>query len=77
MPDGLYEVKALVGDIASPSWQQVSLNGVDAGVYDLKAGRYAWTPTKQIEDGRLAARFVLRGDDVAGLSELLFVRTDF
>ena len=75
---GRYDVEALVGCARCASHQRVRFTDVDAGTYDLAAGRFAWTPHRAVDiaDGRLTVELALRdAQTAAGISELRFERT--
>ncbi len=73
--EGIYRIRALVGDILQPSWQRIEFEGVAAGTYNLKAGETDWTPEKivRVTDGKLTVR-IYTGDDneIAGIGEIVF-----
>jgi len=73
--NGEYEVRAEVGDASRPSWQRVTFEGVDAGVYELTEEEFEFTPTKiaRVDDGRLTIRFYLKDEKTcAGIRRLYF-----
>jgi murein DD-endopeptidase MepM/ murein hydrolase activator NlpD len=76
VPDGVYEVQACVGDSLAPTWQTVTVQGIDAGTYALPANRYAWTPVTRVTvtDQKLVIRIHLRDETRAGLAELIVIR---
>jgi len=73
--NGLYRVRARVGDWQEATWQKVEFEGISAGTFDLKAGMPEWTSEKivQITDGKLTVRiYVADHNRPAGLCELVF-----
>lgn len=77
VPDGYYDVQAQVGDAYAATWQKISFEGADAGVYELDR-TLAWTPAKRVRvrDGRLTIRLQLRDEEAwAAIYELHFTRS--
>ncbi len=76
VPSGVYRIRARMGDIALPTWQKISYEGVEAGDLILNAGQFAWTPEKivKVEDGRLTVRIFVdpNNEKPAGMSEIVF-----
>ena len=76
VPNGVYRIRAKVGDIEKKSWQKVSFEDVETKSFALEAGAQEWTSEKvvRVNDHRLSIRvyFDTSGDKVAGLSELVF-----
>jgi murein DD-endopeptidase MepM/ murein hydrolase activator NlpD len=73
--NGTYMVQAEIGDLASPSWQKVVFEGVDAGTYDLRKGELKWTSNHQVivNDNKLTIRLYLKDrQTIVGISELKF-----
>lgn len=76
--NGVYLVRAEVGDYYAGTWQQIELEGIDAGTFELARGDLAWTREElvTVRDGRLTIRVRLRNDRTpAGLRNLTFKRT--
>jgi hypothetical protein len=73
---GTYEVQARVGNAHGPSWQEVAFNGVSAGTFDLRDGGLLRTPARNVAvpDGLLVVRLRVRGEELAGITELQFRR---
>lgn len=77
VPNGRYLVRVVVGDPALPTWQHVDFNGVDAGVFDLEAGRFCSSCEVQtiVDDGELRCTFQQRDrETISAVCELHFVR---
>lgn len=74
--NGVYRIRALVGDVELESWQKVEFENVVAGIYPLAAGEQQWSSEKvvTVADNKLTVRIYLdeTGHKVAGLSELVF-----
>lgn len=77
---GVYRIRAKVGDLFLPSSQQLNFEGVDAGTFTLGAGETIWTGEKivKVKDGKLTIRIYIDEEkhDVAGLSEIVFQRAN-
>lgn len=79
VPDGVFRIRASVGDCLSPSWQKIDFEGINAGTYDLGKGEFTWTPEKivRVTDGRLTVRIHTPGENgVAGISEIVFMQAN-
>jgi len=74
VPDGPYEVQAMVGDGELATWQRLTCNGAEMGDYTLEGNRYAMTPAVRVdvEEGLLCLRLELTKGLAAGLAELSF-----
>ncbi len=74
--NGVYRIRAKVGDRELPSWQKIEFEGIDSGTFNPGAGEYEWTNERvvKVEDGRLTVRIYVDPDNkkVAGLSEIVF-----
>lgn len=74
--NGVYRIRAEVGDLSLPSWQKIEFEGVEASTYELNAGEYKWTNEKvvKINDRKITVRIYVDGQNrkVAGLSEVVF-----
>ncbi len=73
--NGVYRIRASVGDGLLPSWQKIEYEGVTAGTFSLGKGEYTWTPEKivRIRDNKLNIRIYLNDTgSVAGISEIVF-----
>lgn len=76
--NGTYGVRAEVGDDYAATWQQIEVEGTDAGTLQLPRGELAWTEEQHLTvcDGRLTIRIRLRDSHTpAGLRHLTFRRT--
>jgi hypothetical protein len=73
-PNGVYRVKAEVGDAYTATWQRVAFEGVEAGVFELPSGELRWTPELKVRvrDGRLTVRLMFQDQGIAAIRELLF-----
>ena len=76
VPNGVYRIRAKVGDLLKPSWQKVEFEGVEASVFSLDAGNYKWTNERavKVNDRRLTVRIYIDSQTnmIAGLSEIVF-----
>ncbi len=75
VPDGNYAVNLLLGDVNEPTSQQVEVEGVKMGTFELRANHLSWTGRRKVavRDGRLTVRIHLKdGNTYASLSEILF-----
>lgn len=74
--NGVYRVRAKVGDLYLPSWQKIEFEGVIAASYSLKAGEQTWTTERvvTVRDRKLTVRIYIDKQNkfVAGLSEIVF-----
>lgn len=74
--NGVYRIRARVGDVEKESWQKIEFDGIDAGTYALDAGQQKWTAEKvvKVEDLKLTVRVYFSDNEklIAGLSELVF-----
>jgi hypothetical protein len=72
--NGIYRIRALVGDHFQPSWQKLEFEGVGAGTFTRNAGDLVWTSERivKVHDGKLTVRIYTDGDRIAGLSEIVF-----
>jgi hypothetical protein len=78
--NGVYRIRAKVGDIALPTWQKVTFENVETGVLIKGPGEFAWTSEKvvKVNDGRLTIRIFVdeNNEKPAGISEIVFQRAD-
>lgn len=76
--NGVYRIRAKVGDLYLPSWQKVEFEGVEAAEYTLEAGEQKWTNERvvKITDRKITIRIYTdkKNKTVAGLSEIVFQR---
>ena len=74
--NGVYRIRAKMGDYILPSWQKVEFEGVPAATYSLQAGELKWTSEKvvRVKDGKLTVRIFVneKNNTTAGLSEIVF-----
>ncbi len=74
--NGVYRVRARVGDLEEASWQRLQFEGIASGTYELKGGEQKWTTEKavRVEDNKLTIRIFVdpKINKVAGLSEIVF-----
>lgn len=74
--NGVYRIRAKMGDQFLPTWQKVVFEGVNAAIYTLQAGELKWTPEKvvKVKDGKLTVRIFVdeKKNTTAGLSEIVF-----
>jgi hypothetical protein len=76
--NGVYRIRANVGDLKLASWQKVEFEGIEASTYSLDAGVFKWTSEKAVKvtDSRLTIRIYVDESNkkVAGLNEIVFQR---
>ena len=76
--NGVYRIRAKVGDLEFASWQKIKFENVTAATYSLNTGEYKWTPEKvvKVKDGKLTVRIIVdeKSNKIAGLSEIVFQR---
>jgi len=74
--NGVYRIRARVGDVEKASWQKIEFEDIDAGTFSLDPGVQKWTSEKvvKVEDTKLTVRvyFEEQINTIAGLSELVF-----
>ncbi|MEN8117466.1 MAG: hypothetical protein ABFS16_10830 [Bacteroidota bacterium] len=74
--NGVYRIRAKMGDMFLPSWQKVEFEGVIAVTYTLQPGELKWTPEKvvKVTDRKLTVRIYIdySNNKVAGLSQIVF-----
>ncbi|HKI89127.1 MAG TPA: hypothetical protein VKA38_08875, partial [Draconibacterium sp.] len=74
--NGVYRVRAKVGDLFLPSWQKIAFEGLDADTFQLASGEMQWTSEKivKVKDGKLNVRIFIdeMENKTAGLSEIVF-----
>lgn len=73
--NGVYRIRASVGDLLLPTRQRVEFEGVPAGTFTTAKGEYTWTPEKivRVRDNTLNVRIYLdENGQMAGLSEIVF-----
>ena len=74
--NGVYRIRAKIGDIEKKSFQKISFDGVETPYYELPAGQQKWTSEKvvRVTDHKLSVRVYIdsSGKTVAGLSEIVF-----
>ncbi len=74
--NGVYRIRAKLGDMELPSWQRVEIEGFDSGTFDLAGGEYQWTHERivKVNDTNLIVRIYIdpTNSKVAGLSEIVF-----
>lgn len=74
--NGVYRIRANVGDLELPTWQKVQFEGVTVATYSLAAGELKWTSEKvvKINDGKLTVRICVdeANKKAAGICEIVF-----
>jgi hypothetical protein len=74
--NGVYRLRAKVGDVYLPSSQKIEFEGIAVGNYSLEAGEQKWTAERvvKVTDYKLTVRIHIdKGNQkVAGLSEIVF-----
>lgn len=78
--NGTYRIRAKIGDVLSQTWQKIQFNQIEAGVFTLKPGEFAWTAEKvvKVSDGKLIVRIFVdeNNEKPAGLSEIVFQKAN-
>lgn len=76
--NGVYRIRAKMGDISLPTWQKVAFEGIDAGILSNDAGEFKWTSERvvKVNDGKLTIRIFVdeKNEKAAGISEIVFQR---
>lgn len=74
--NGIYRIRAKIGDYNLASWQKVLFEGVPVEEYSLPSGRLKWTSERVVEvkDGKLTVRIFVdeTNKKPAGISEIVF-----
>lgn len=74
--NGVYRIRAKVGDASQPSWQKILFENVLASTYSLEAGEQKWTSEKAVNviDGKLTVRIFVEENNLkpAGISQIVF-----
>ncbi|MDX8339839.1 hypothetical protein SLH46_11635 [Draconibacterium sp. IB214405] len=74
--NGVYRVRAQVGDVKQASWQKIEFEGIEAATYALEPGEMKWTSEKviKVNDRRMTVRIYVdpKNQKVAGISEIVF-----
>ena len=80
VPNGVYRIRARLGDVSFPTWQKVEFENIDAGVFANKPGEFKWTSEKvvKVKDSRLTVRIFVdeNNEKPAGLGEIVFQKAD-
>lgn len=77
--EGIYRIRASVGDCLLPSGQKVEFEDQPAGTFKLLPGEFVWTPERivRVNDGRLSVKIhLIPGSPVAGISKIVFQKAD-
>lgn len=76
--NGVYRIRAKVGDAKLATWQKVLFENVVAETYSLNQGQYKWTSERvvKVKDGKLTVRIYIAENNIkpAGISEIVFQR---
>ena len=76
--NGVYRIRAKMGDWHLNSWQKVEFEGVEAGRFALEPGEFEWTSERvvKVKDGRLTVRVYTdtQNNTPSGISEIVFQR---
>ena len=76
--NGVYRIRAKVGDLLLPSQQKIEFNGISAGTFSLEKGETKWTSEHvvKVTKGKLTVRIYVDPENkkVAGLNEIVFQR---
>ncbi|WP_340112276.1 hypothetical protein [Maribellus mangrovi] len=72
--NGVYRIRAKVGDVENASWQKLAFENQLTLAYSLEQGQQTWTSEKvvKISDHKLRVRIYFDGNKIAGLSEIVF-----
>lgn len=74
--NGVYRIRAKMGDVALPTWQKIAFENIEAGVFNKGIGEFVWTSEKVVKvyDGKLTVRIFVdeNNEKVAGISEIVF-----
>lgn len=77
--NGVYRIRAKMGDLLLPSWQKVEFEGIEAATYSLEAGEQKWTSEKvvRVKDRKLTVRIYIDETNrkVAGISQIVFQKS--
>lgn len=76
VPNGIYRIRARMGDVESSTWQKVEFEGIAAGTYTLNPGEQKWTTERivRVNDRRLTIRIHVddKKNTPAGIGEIVF-----
>jgi len=76
--NGSYRIRAKLGDVAMPTWQNILFENVNAGTPETGAGEFKWTSERIVKviDGKLTIKINLNENESipAGISEIVFQR---
>ena len=76
--NGVYRIRAKMGDISLPTWQKVVFENVDAGIVSIEKNGFNWTSEKvvKVNDGNLTIRIFVDPTNkmLSGISEIVFQR---
>lgn len=74
--NGVYRIRAKMGDVFLPTWQKIEFENIEAGVFENKPGEFKWTSEKvvKVNDGKLTIRIYVdeNNQKPAGISEIVF-----
>ena len=76
--NGVYRIRAKMGDLSLPTWQKIAFEGIDAGTISNEKAVFNWTSEKvvKVNDGKLTIRIYVdpANEKPAGISEIVFQR---
>ncbi len=76
--NGVYRIRAKMGDISLPTWQKIAFEGIDSGIIVNEKAGFSWTSEKvvKVKDGKLTVRIFIdpTNEKPAGISEIVFQR---
>ncbi len=76
--NGVYRIRAKMGDVNLPTWQKISFENIEAGIISNEKGGFNWTSEKvvKVNDGNLTIRIFVdpTNEKPAGISEIVFQR---
>ncbi len=74
--NGVYRIRANVGDLELSTWQKVQFEEVTAATYSLNSGEFKWTSEKvvKVNDSKLTVRIFVDESNkkAAGICEIVF-----
>jgi hypothetical protein len=76
--NGVYRIRAKMGDLFLPTWQKVSFEGIESGIISNEKAGFIWTSEKvvKVADNKLTIRIFVdpTNEKSAGISEIVFQR---
>ncbi len=76
--NGVYRIRAKMGDFSLSTWQKIAFEDIEAGIMSNEKGFFNWTSEKvvKVKDGKLTIRIYVdpTNEKPAGISEIVFQR---